>query len=64
LSGAGARDWASGFVEILPKLRSGSNLKIELEFSVTVPGNSASGLVAELRQLLQELGLGEALQIH
>ena len=50
--------------EVLPKLRSGSELKIGLEFSVTVPADSANGLAAELRQILQELGLGEAVKVE
>jgi hypothetical protein len=34
--------------EILPKLRSGSDLKTGLKFSVTVPADSANGIAAEL----------------
>jgi hypothetical protein len=55
--------WNRLGTKILPKLRSGSDLKIGLEFSVTVPGDSADGLAAELRQILQELGLAETVKI-
>jgi hypothetical protein len=50
--------------KILPKLRSGSDLKIGLEFSVTVPAESANGLAAELRQILQELGLADTVKVE
>jgi hypothetical protein len=50
--------------KILPKLRSGSELKIGLEFSVTVSVASANGLATELRQILQELGLAESVKVE
>ena len=56
--------WNRLGTKILPKLRSGSDLKIGLEFLVTVPEGSANSLAAELRQILQELGLGEAVTIE
>jgi hypothetical protein len=56
--------WNRLGTKILPKLRAGSDLKIGLEFSVTVPADSANGFAAELRQILQELGLGEAVRIE
>jgi hypothetical protein len=56
--------WNRLGTKILPKLRSGSELKIGLEFSVTVPSDSASSFVAELRQILQELGLAEAVKVE
>jgi hypothetical protein len=55
--------WNRLGTKILPKLRSGSELKIGLEFSVTVPGDSANGFAAELRQILQELGLAESVKV-
>lgn len=45
-------------------MRSASELKIGLEFSVTVPSDSANGLATELRQILQELGLGDAVTVE
>ena len=56
--------WNRLGTRILPKLRSGSGLSIGLEFSVTVSAEAASGLVAELRQILQELGLAEAVKVE
>jgi hypothetical protein len=56
--------WNRLGTKILPKLRSGSDLKIGLEFSVTVSAESANGLAAELRQILQELGLADAVKVE
>jgi thiamine monophosphate kinase len=56
--------WNRLGTKILPKLRSGLELKIGLEFSVTVSADSANGLAADLRQILQELGLAEAVKVE
>ena len=49
-------------MKILPELRSGSELKIGLEFTVTVKADTVGGLAAELRQILQDLGLAEVVR--
>lgn len=56
--------WNRLGAKILPKFRSGTELKIGLEFTVTVKADTAGGLATELRQILQELGLGEAVRIE
>jgi len=56
--------WNRLGTKILPKLRAGSELKIGLDFSVTVSADSASGFAADLRQILQELGLAEAIRVE
>ena len=56
--------WNRLGTKILPKLRSGYELTIGLEFTVTVKADAAGGLATELRQILQELGLGEAVRIE
>jgi hypothetical protein len=56
--------WNRLGTKILPKLRAGTELKIGLEFIVTVQTSVADGFAAELRQALQELGLGEAVRIE
>jgi hypothetical protein len=56
--------WNRLGTKILPKLRSGSELKIRLDFSVTVNADTAGSLVSDLRQLLQELGLAETLRVE
>jgi hypothetical protein len=56
--------WNRLGTKVLPKLRSGSDLKVGVEFSVTVNAAGAESLVAELRQILQELGLAETVSIE
>jgi hypothetical protein len=56
--------WNRLGTKILPKLRSGSELTIGLEFTVTVKADAAGGLVTDLRQILQELGLAQAVRIE
>jgi hypothetical protein len=56
--------WNRLGTRILPKLRAGSELKIGLEFSVTVSADSARGFAAELRQILQDLSLAEAVRVE
>jgi len=42
---------------VLPKLRSGSELKIGIEFSVTVETGVAQSFQTDLKQILDDLGL-------
>jgi hypothetical protein len=56
--------WNRLGTKILPKLRTGSDLTIGLEFTVTIKAESAGHLVTELRQNLQELGLAEAVRVE
>ncbi len=56
--------WNRLGTKVLPKLRSGSDLKIGIDFSVAVPGDAAANLGAELRQSLQELGLAETVKVE
>jgi len=56
--------WNRLGTKILPKLRSGSDLRIGLEFAVTVKADAAGSLAVELQQILQELGLGEAVRVE
>jgi hypothetical protein len=41
----------------LPKLRSGSDLKVGIDFSVTVDGRLATSFETDIRQILEDLGL-------
>lgn len=59
-----AEVWNRLGTKIIPKLRTGAELKIGLEFSVTVSSDAANGLATELRQILQELGLAEAVRVE
>ena len=56
--------WNRLGTKVLPKLRSGIDLRIGVEFTVTVKADTAGSLMAELQQILQELGLSEAVRIE
>ena len=56
--------WNRLGTKILPKLRAGSDLRIGLEFAVTVKADAADSLASELKQILQELGLGDAVRVE
>jgi len=49
--------WNRLGIKLLPKLRSGSDLKLGVDFSVKINAQYASNTEAELRQIIQELGL-------
>jgi len=46
------------------KLKSGSDLKIGVDFSVTVNVESAKNVEGELRQVLEDLGLAYKIRIE
>ena len=56
--------WNRLGTKILPKLRSGSGLIIGIEFSVTVDGQLAQGFEADLKQILEDLGLTDRVRIE
>jgi len=56
--------WNRLGTKILPKLRAGTDLKIGLDFEVRVAADAATGLAAELRQILQELGLSDVMDVE
>jgi hypothetical protein len=56
--------WNRLGTKILPKLRSGTDLRIGVDFSVTLPVEGAIGIANELRQVLQELGLSETVRVE
>ncbi len=56
--------WNRLGTRILPKLRSGSDLRVGVDFSVTVNTDAAGNLVSDLRQILNELGLTEKVRIE
>jgi len=55
--------WNRLGTRILPKLRSGSNLRIGLEFTVDVDENLSSNLNVELEQIINDLGLSDQIEI-
>ncbi len=56
--------WNRLGTKILPKLRTGSDLTVNVDFSVTVRADVARSLEAELRQIIQELGLSQTLRVE
>jgi hypothetical protein len=49
--------WNRLGTKLLPKLRTGEDMSIKVEFSTTLQPQFAGGLEAELRQILADLGL-------
>ena len=56
--------WNRLGTKILPKLRSGSELIIGVEFTVTVEAAFAQLFESELRQILEDLGLSGRIRIN
>jgi hypothetical protein len=56
--------WNRLGTRVLPKLRSGIDLKIDVEFLVTVDAGSANDLQAELQQILKDLGLQDSVEVE
>lgn len=55
--------WNRLGTKVLPKLRSRTDLRIGVDFSVRLAVEGASGLADELRQALQELGLNDTVRV-
>ena len=56
--------WNRLGTKILPKLRSGSDLKIGINFSVTVDNDFSTAFESDVRQILNDLGLSDKVQIE
>jgi hypothetical protein len=56
--------WNRLGTKIIPKLKSGSNLNIEVDFSVNVNAESARSIESDLRQILEDLGLSGKIKIE
>jgi hypothetical protein len=56
--------WNRLGTKLLPKLRSGGDLRAEVNFTISVDAAVAAAFEAEVRQALQELGLDGALRIE
>ncbi len=55
--------WNRLGTRLLPKLQAGSNLQIGVDLSVSVKADLAGSMEAELRQILDDLGLRDKVQI-
>lgn len=56
--------WNRFGTKLLPKLRTGANVQAGIELSVTVSSDVAANLEAELRQILEDLGLSDRVRIE
>jgi hypothetical protein len=56
--------WNRFGTKVIPKLRSGKELAIEVKLSTEVDPSAAKNLESELRQMLQDLGLTEKVTIN
>ena len=56
--------WNRLGTKLIPKLRSGTDLRVGVDFSVTLSGDQAQNLESELRQILDDLGLSVSLCIQ
>jgi hypothetical protein len=54
--------WNRLGARLLPKLRSGTELKVGVEFVVKVDSASAPNLESDLRQVLEDLGLASSVR--
>jgi hypothetical protein len=55
--------WNRLGTRLLPKLRAGANLRVEVGFSATVDTNLAAGVAAEINQALDELGVRDKVEV-
>jgi hypothetical protein len=56
--------WNRFGTKVLPKLRSGTDLKIGIDFSVCMETGIAKSFETELRQILDDLGLSDRVKIE
>ena len=56
--------WNRLGTRILPKLRSGDDLNVGIEFSVSVEASLSQGIQVELQQVLVDLGLQEQVSVE
>ena len=59
-----AEVWNRFGTRIIPKLRTGSDLKLGVDLSVTVESATSKQLEGELRQALEDVGLGDTVRIE
>ena len=56
--------WNRPGTKVLPKLRSGKQLRIGIDFSVTTEPALARSMESEIQLILKELGLEERLRVE
>ena len=55
--------WNRLGTKVLPKLRTGNDLRVEVDLSVSLNTELVQSMVSELRQILQDLDLEDRLRI-
>jgi Protein of unknown function (DUF499) len=56
--------WNRLGTKLVPKLRSGQDLRVEVAFTVKVNAETAKNLMSELKQILDDLGIGDKVRIE
>jgi hypothetical protein len=56
--------WNRLGTKLIPKLRSGSELTAQVSFSITLDGKAVASFEAEVRQILEDLGLADKIRIE
>ena len=56
--------WNRLGTKLLPKLRAGTDLRVGIEFSVSLAPDSAAAIEQELRQAISDLGLTDVIRIE
>ena len=56
--------WNRLGTRLIPKLRSGDDLRVGVDFSVSIESPQAKNLEAELRQVLADLGLSDQVRVE
>ena len=56
--------WNRLVTKILPKLRSGAELQVGVDFRVTLNADLARSMQSELRLILDDLGLADKVRIE
>jgi hypothetical protein len=56
--------WNRLGTKIIPKLKSGRDLKIGVDISTVLDMGNAKAIESDLRQVIQELGLGDKVRIE
>jgi hypothetical protein len=56
--------WNRLGTKVLPKLRTGNNLRVDVDLSVSLNTELVRSMVSELRQILQDLDLEDRLRIE
>ena len=56
--------WNRFGTKILPKLRSGADLRVGIDISITLPNSFNKNIKSELKQILDDLGLSDKIHIE